>query len=184
MHYLHKFLVHIPRDLIEFGFTREELMSYAGSSADTVIANYDNTVYERDYIFTAGRWEDIYPQEAYLASDDLEWFLKELEEAMAFQKGHIDYYLEELTNCLGVDLTVITEKLWNRPKGSDKKPSVDTDLCAYYLNSIGQLLYGEYCCDSHFYNTERNSARLLPSDIALIKQNPEEWALVMRDYYE
>lgn len=184
MHYLHKVLIHIPREYIESGWTREELMRYADSEADKVIENFDNTVYERDYLFTAGRWEDIYPQEAYLASDDLEWFLKELEEVTIFQKEHIDLYLMILTKSLGTDLSVIAEKLWNKAGNYREVDGVDADLCAYYLNSIGQLLYGDYRCDSHFYNNERHTARLYPSDIEQIKQNPEEWALVMRDYYE
>ena len=184
MHYLHKILVHLPRDLIEFGFTREELMSYASSSADTVIENYDKTVYERDYLFTAGRWEDIYPQEAYLASDDLEWFLKELEEVLDLQKEHIDRYLRNLTDAFGTDLTVIVEKLWKKSGEHREKDGVDADLSAIHFSLLAQLLHGDYFCESHFYNEKRRTSRLYPSDIELIKQNPEEWALVMRDYYE
>ena len=184
MHYLHKILVHIPRDMIELGFTREELIGMAQISGESVLMEYDPDILERGYKIGPGRWEDDYPQGAYLASDDLDWFLKELEEAVALQKAEIDRYLCFLTEDLGTDLTIITEKLWNRTEDHEERSEVDTSLSAFYLSSVAEILCGKYRHDSHFYNTERRTAHLYPSDIELIKQNPEEWALVMFDHYE
>jgi len=184
MHYLHKILVHIPRDMIELGFTREELRNIAQMSGESVILAHNPDALERGDTLTPGRWEDDYPQGAYLASDDLEWFLEELEEVLAFQKAHIDRYLNELTDSFGTDLTVTVEKLWNRPGDHSTVAGINADLCAYYFSSLAQLLYGDYFCVSHFYNEKRRTSRLYPSDIELIKQNPEEWALVMFDHYE
>lgn len=177
MHYLHKILVHIPRDLLDDGFTREELMSMAQSDGESVIMEYDPYIWERGYKIGPGRWEDDYPQKAYLASDDLAWFLNELEEVLAFQKEHIDRYVRHLTDAFGSDLTVIVEKLW-------EKDVVITDLDIIRFSLLAQLLHGDHFCDSHFYNAERRTSRLYPSDIELIKQNPEEWALVMFDICE
>lgn len=47
MHYLHKILVHIPRDMPELGFTREELISMAKMSGEAVIMKYDPDILER-----------------------------------------------------------------------------------------------------------------------------------------
>lgn len=184
MHYLHKILVHIPRDMLELGFTREELISMAEMSGETVIMEYDSDILERGYEIGPGRWEDDYPQKAYLASDDLEWFLKELEEVLAFQKEHIDRYLRNLTDAFGTDLTVIVEKLWKKSGDYREKDGVDADLRASDFSLLAQLLHGDYFCESHFYNEKRRTSRLYPSDIELIKQNPEEWALVMFDIFE
>lgn len=184
MHYLHKILVHIPRDLLDGEFTREELISIAESSGETVLMEYDPHLFERNYRFSPGRWEDDYPQQSYLASDDLEWFLKELEEIQVFQKEHIDRYVRNLTDAFGTDLTVIVEKLWERPGDYREVDGVDADLSSTRFFLLAQLLHGDYFCESHFYNEKRRTSRLYPSDIELIKQNPEEWALVMFDICE
>lgn len=184
MHFLHKILVHIPRDIIDSGFTHEDLLTYASFCRSGELEEYEKTAYEMGYDFSAGRWEDIYPEEAYLASDNLEWFLAELEEVLEFQKSHIDRFLKSLTESLGSDLNGIVEKLWNHAQYNSEGARINSDLCAYDLYSLGQLLKGCYRYDSHFYNIERRTARLYPSDIERIKQNPEEWALYMLDYYE
>lgn len=183
MHYLHKILVHIPKDLIDARWDREDLQRYANIEASSETEIYEQIAYERRDDYTAGRWDDIYPEIAYLASDDLEWFLNELEEVLEFQKEHMDWYLKGITQMLGTDLKEITEKLWNRSDKYRYESDVDLKLCSYYLSLLGQLLHGDYFYESHFYNTKKRTARLDPSDIDLIKQNPEQWALVMFDYY-
>lgn len=179
MHYLHKILVHIDREMDEYGLD-PKTQAYLTATDETEA--YDQIAYDWRPE-TAGRWKDMYPQKAYLASDDLDWFLKELEEAVALQKAEIDRYLCFLTEDLGTDLTIITEKLWNRTEDHEERSEVDTSLSAFYLSSVAEILCGKYRHDSHFYNTERRTAHLYPSDIELIKQNPEEWALVMLDYH-
>ena len=179
MHYLHKILVHFDREMVEYGL---DLKTHAYITATDETEAYEHIAYDWRKE-NAGRWKDIYPEKAYLASDDLDWFLNELEETVAFQKAAIDQYLYLLAEDLGTDLSVITEKLWNCTEDREEKSEVDTFLCACYLSSQGQLLSGEYSYESRFYNTERRTARLYPSDIELIKQNPEEWALVMLDYH-
>ena len=54
MHYLHKILVHIPRDMPDLGFTREELISMAKMSGEAVIMKYDPDILERGYTYCYG----------------------------------------------------------------------------------------------------------------------------------
>jgi hypothetical protein len=103
---------------------------------------------------------------------------------LAFQKEHIDRYLRNLTDAFGADLTVIVEKLWKKHGDYHEVDGVDADLSAIHFSLLAQLLHGDYFCESHFYNEKRRTSRLYPSDIELIKQHPEEWALVIFDHYE
>ncbi len=183
MHYLHKILVHIPSVHIEENADRETQLRRIISHARSETECYYERAYDWREDDSAGRWEDQYPQIAYIASDDLEWFLKELEEVIALQKGSIDYSLQQLKETLGTDLNVITDKLWSRPGNNYDTAQGVTEMSAYYLRTLAQLLYGEYRCDSYFYNTNDHTARLYPSDLDMIKKNPEEWALVMFDYH-
>ena len=56
--------------------------------------------YERCYDWretnTAGRWDALYPENVILAKDDLDKFIKILEEAQDNIKTEIDYYLKRL----------------------------------------------------------------------------------------
>lgn len=183
MHYLHKILVHIPSVHIEEGTDRETQLKQIISHARSETECYYERAYDWREDDSAGRWEDEYPQIAYIASDDIEWFLKELEDVNATQKGSIDYSLQQLKETFGTDLAVIADKLWSRPGNNYDAAQGVTEMSAYYLRTLAQLLYGEYRCDSCFYNTNDHTARLYPSDIDMIKKNPEEWALVMFDYH-
>ena len=113
-------------------------------------------------------------------------FVKELEEVMRLQVGEIAVAMLRLGEKAGTSLPAIVEGLWNR---DDHDPNIDPDsafssMSAYYFRKMADLLYGHYRCDSYFYNTSEYTARLFKSDMEKIKQNPEEWALVMFDYHD
>ncbi len=184
MHYLHKILVHIPSATdAETDLSKAEILSAVIDHARSETESYYERAFDWREDESAGRWADTYPQTAYIAADDLEWFLKELAEVEVWQKSEIDSCLEELYATGITDLRELSEKLWSR---DGKDYSVRTgvnEMTAYYLRCLAQHLYGEYRCDSSFFNTRDYTARLYKSDIEEIKQNPSEWALVMFDYH-
>lgn len=184
MHFLHKILVHIP-DAIDVAEAtpRAEILNAVTCYA----RNETECFYERAYDWreddSAGRWSDEYPQQAYLASENLEWFIKELEDIQHTQKSEITCALENLKNTVGTDLLQIIPKIWERD-GRNYDPAIGiTEMSAYYLRVLAELLYGEYRCDSCFYNTKENTARLFQRDLDEIRQSPSEWAMVMFDYH-
>lgn len=186
MHYLHKILVHIPSAITsDENTTREEILEAVKRHARTETESFGDQAFDWREDESAGRWSDQYPQQAYLASEDLDWFVKELEEILRFQEGEIANSLIRLGESVGTDLPTIVQGLWDR---DDHDPNPDpnkkfSSMTAYYLRTMAELLYGQYRCDSYFYNTDSYTARLFKSDMDTIKQNPEKWALVMFDYH-
>lgn len=187
MHYLHKILVRVPSAItVEADTPKEEILKAVRSYARTETDCFYNQAYDWREEESAGRWGDQYPQQAYLASDDLEWFVKELEEVLRLQEGEIAVAMLRLGEKAGTSLPAIVEGLWNR---DDHDPNLDpesafTSMSAYYFRKMADLLYGHYRCDSYFFNTDAYTARLFKSDVETIKQNPKEWALVMFDYHD
>ncbi len=185
MHYLHKILVHIPTAInTKTVATKEDILNEIISYARSETECFYPKVFDWREDDSAGGWSDTYPQQAYIASDDLEWFLNELREVQEMQRGELDYYLRGLQEVEDGDLAVLSNKLWERgPLDDDFRKNYTTNMAAYYLLSLAKHLYGEYRFDSHFYNTSSLTAHLYKSDIDKIRQNPDEWALVMFDYH-
>lgn len=184
MHCLHKILVYIPDaiDVVE-GTPRAEILSAVTCYARNQTERFYEKAYDWREDDSAGGWKEEYPQQAYLASEDPEWFLKELEDVQHTQKAEITFALEHLKDTVGTDLLQIVSKLWNRDIRSDAPSHDITAMPAYHLRVLAELLDGEYRCDSCFYNTSENTARLFQCDLDEIRQNPSEWALVMFDYH-
>ena len=186
MHFLHKILVHIPSAITADEYTsREEILSAVKNHARNETESFYEQAFDWREDQSAGRWEAEYPQQAYVASDDLEWFMKELAEVQTQQKGEIDWAVAQLTSAVGIDLKHIVEGLWNRDGRNFDPTKSDGISCmaAFYLRNIADALYGTYRCDSYFYNTHDYTARLYQSDLDMIRQEPENWALVMFDYH-
>lgn len=182
MHYLHKILVHIP-SATDADAPREQILKDVIEHAKSETECFYERAFDWREDDSAGRWSETYPQQAYIAADDLEWFLKELAEVQANQRYEIDNCLQHISEDGGADLTMLSDKLWNRESVSHDIGNSITEMTAYYLCCLAQYLYGEYRCDSYFYNTKDFTARLYKSDIDEIRQNPNEWALVMFDYH-
>ncbi len=184
MHYLHKILVHIPSATdAEPDAPKEDILRDVISHAKSETEGFYERAFDWREDDSAGRWADTYPQTAYIAADDLEWFLKELAEVETSQKCEIDFCLEQIYATGVTDLKELSEKLWSREAKDYSVRTGVTEMTAYYLRCLAQHLYGEYRCDSYFYNTKDYTAHLYKSDIETIKQNPSEWALVMFDYH-
>ena len=54
-------------------------------------------------------------------------------------------------------------------------------LCS--LKTIANLLSGNYCFDSYFYNIDDGTSRINDNTLEKVKQSPEKWALVLFDYH-
>lgn len=109
--------------------------------------------------------------------------MKELDEIQSEQKYEIDFALKNLQESMGTNMSDIVAKLWNRNSRNCDSTTDFTNMSAYYLHVLAQFLYGEYRCDSCFYNTKEYTARLYQSDLDAIREKPENWALVMFDYH-
>lgn len=162
---------------------REEILGAVTRHAKDETECFYEQAYDWREDDSAGRWSQVYPQQAYLASEDLAWFLKELEAIQIGQKDEIETCITELRKTVGVDLPAIVQQLWNRAGDNYDPTQGATEMSAYYLRSLAQLLYGEYRCDSGFYNTSTYTARLYERDLNQIRENPKDWALVMFDYH-
>lgn len=183
MHCLHKILVYIPDVDKEYEKAdKTDLMDSIRLYAETETESYYEQAYDWRETDTAGRWEDVYPNNVILAADDSDRFVKELEECLLSQKNEIDEGYAQIKNTVGTDLTEIINGIWNMKDYSDKQNGF-TNMTAYYLHHISDLLYGDYNFDSMFYNAHEYTGRIYLSDIDDVKKNPEEWALVMFDYH-
>lgn len=184
MHYLHKILVHVPSAIrVDEDTTHDEILKAVIRYAREETERFYEKAYDWREDDSAGRWAEEYPQQAYLTSDDLAWFIAELEEVLKCQKAEIDACFAQLSESVGTDLAQIVEGLWNRDDHDFSAKQTFSCMTAYYLRVIAEILYGEYRIDSYFYNTHEYTARLYPSDLDVIKEKPEEWALVMFDYH-
>ena len=183
MHYLHKILVYIPDVMEELGaIEKSELANEIRLCAEQRTESYYESVFDWRETETAGRWQNIYPQNVLFALDDIQRFSDELSEILQEQKNHIDYALSALKCTVGTDLEKIIDETWNLKEYSDNSEGFSC-MTAYYLSNIASILHADYESDSLFYNSHEYTARLYPSDIEEITKSPGDWALVMFDYH-
>ena len=181
MHILHKILVY-KEEGFDFLVSEKERISEARSIATSETEDYYGSVYDWRETDTAGRWTEEYPKQAYFAKDDIDWFVKEINEAIASQKCELNSYLTELKEKVGTDI----EKMVSVFMGDTQLcevANVNYSFLPFALWKIARITYGEYNCDSYIFNTNGHTARIYPEDIEQIKQEPEKWALVMFDYH-
>lgn len=178
MHYLHKILVPIDDAIDDERPDRTELIEEVRRYAEEQTERYADAVYDWRETQDAGRWKEIYPRQVYFAGDDLEWFLKELEEVRIYQDSEI-MRLRAHLKTLGVnDIETITDKELAAEKRSDTAA-----ICRVFYE-LACFLNGQYSVDSMFINLSTRSARLHKEDIREIKDNPGNWALVFFDYHD
>lgn len=183
MHYLHRILVYIPDAICsDKDTTRAAILDAVISHARNTTEDFAGQVYDWREDDSAGRWSEVYPQHAYLAADNPEWFLEELEDVLRIQKGDIDKCFSVISQSVGNDLGQIIEGIWSRNSDSAEENGFNY-MTSYYLRNIASLLHGDYRCDSCFYNTHDYTARLFRNDVESIRKSPDDWALVMFDYH-
>lgn len=183
MHYLHKILVYIPEITdTPNEMSRENLLKEIRSHADSTTEDFYPHVFDWRETDSAGRWAFEYPQQVYLAAEDTEWFIKELQWVMDAQHGEIDMCMAQIKASVGTNLEDIINGIWDRDLYDETKNGFCL-MTPFYLYNIACHLHGDYRCDSYFYNTHQHTARIYKSDIEKVKQDPEKWALVMFDYH-
>ncbi len=168
MHYLHKILIYIPDfyDKKEIP-TRLGVRHYAREATE----QFAGDVFDWRETNTAGRWEEIYPENVIFAKDDATLFIHELEVCLEQQNSVIDDSLRQIKTELGTNIDEIVASVGNK------------NSKAFYLNLLGNILYGVYMIDSCFYDSHKCTARITAKDISDIKEDPNDWALVMFDYH-
>lgn len=182
MHILHKILVYKKEgfDSIE---EESERISEARCIAENETESYFGNVYDWRETETAGAWSDEYPQQVYFASENLDWFIHEIQQSVQAQKAEIAIYMENIKSKKSMDLEQLVNELMDDNLQPGTVSSRFFSDVAFSLLKLSRLLYGDYDCDSGIYNTNGNTARIFQEDIEAIKQEPNKWALVMFDYH-
>ncbi len=181
MHVLNKVLVY-KEEGFDFNAPEKERIDEARSIAENDTEDYCGPVYDWRETENAGRWSDIYPKQVYFASDNMDWFLAEITDAIKSQRQELDTYMKELKEKMGTDLEKIIPILMGDVElPTDSKYA--NGFLSFALWKVARLAYGEYNCDSYIYNTADHTARIWPEDIEQIKQEPNKWAMVMFDYH-
>ena len=120
----------------------------------------------------AGRWEDEYPNNVLRASDNLEKIISILSEHITNRNAELSFHLESIKKQSNVNLDSVVNKFIN-----------NDDLCdtPYHLSVINSILLNEFGIDNHLLNTETGDATITKELFEEIKQNPENYALVLFD---
>ena len=182
MHILHKILVY-KEDGFEKIESEQERIDEARSLAEYDTEKYFEDVYDWRETDTAGSWSDEYPKQVYFATDDLDWFINEINEAVDSQKAEVARYMEEIKSNNGTDLESIVSILMDNNLQPDAPSARFSSATSFALLKLSRLVYGDYDCDSGIYNLASSSARIYNQDIERIKQEPNKWAMVMFDYH-
>lgn len=184
MHYLHKILVYIPDAVsVEDEMIREEKMDRIRSYADEQTSDFYGSVFDWRETDCAGRWSSEFPQNVIFAADDIDAFITQVELGISNQKRELASCLKYLKESVGTDLEgIIKGELECKTQYGESVNGFGV-MTSYYLHIISSLLYGEYRSDSYIYNSHGYTARIFPEDIDSIRQEPENWALVMFDYH-
>lgn len=166
MHILHRILVRVVGN-----GTREDIIDEARSRAESLTEDFYEQAFDWRVTDSAGRWEEEYPENVILSRENIERFKSELERCLLAQQKEIEYRLENICKTSS-DIRELVN-LANTGKST----------FVYDLRCLAELLYGEYNCDSGFYNTEEYTAKITSSTIDAVKASPNDWALVMFDYH-
>lgn len=183
MHSLHKILVHIPDIPLDSATcSKEDFIDRVRSYAEEQTSDGYMTVFDWRETDSAGRWEAQYPVNVLFAKEDSEQFIQELIDVQKYQHQEIQYALDELSKKAGTDLKQIICEVEKMNNQHEITKTVDL-MTTFYLSRIASLLYGQYIFQSYFYNISGETSRVYPQDIEAIKNNPEDWALVLFDYH-
>lgn len=183
MHSLHKILVYIPDILFDsVACPKEDFIDRVRSYAEEQTSNGYMTVFDWRETASAGRWKSQYPVNVLFAKEDIEQFIQELIDVQKYQQQEIQYALDELSKKAGTDLKQIICEVEKVTSQHEITKTVDL-MTTFYLSRIASLLYGVYTSQSCFYNISGETSRIYPQDIDAVKNNPEDWALVLFDYH-
>lgn len=166
MHYLHKILVHIPDVKPEGKVTEDEIRSYAEKETE----DYYGKVFDWRVTNCAGRWSGEYPENVILASDDIERFLSEIEEARQNQADTAAMLLSTISD-------EVKELKIKELCDCEKLNTLDR----FAMLFVSRIIAGEYSCDSYYYDISNYTSKILDETLKNIKAHPENWAMCFFD---
>ncbi|MBP5462004.1 MAG: hypothetical protein J6Y20_07775 [Lachnospiraceae bacterium] len=169
MHELHKILVRLNGHSPITADTREELIESVRAYAEEATESFYGEVFDWRETSTAGRWESEYPVNVIFSKDDFGGFIEELDKCAEYQKNFMQFLLGKICS-VSSDIRELVEIGEDLPY-----------LTSYYLHCLAELLYGEYTCNSGFYDTERGSSDITRAVVESVTASPDDWALVMFD---
>ncbi len=163
MHALHKILLRVDKSE-----TKEEIRHRAEAATE----DFCGRAYDWRETETAGRWSGQYPENVILSKDDVECFLKKLNDSLEYQRGEVHYHEERVCE--------VSSNIHDLVEMSAEKPFC---VPAWNLECLASLLYGNYTFDSRFYDVEDYTALITEQTIKKVEEAPDEWALVLFDYH-
>lgn len=186
MHILHKILVNIPStpgtDRVD---SREDLMEALRTYADDQTKDFYDDAFDYREVDTAGGWEDEYPENVILGSENAERLLNELQVSREAQYQELQFCLEALQHLADLSVKELAQELWLH---KDEAANIQVDSHTWrrapnLLVKIARLLNGNYFYYSCFYDTDAYTATVNQGTLDRVRQSPEEWALVLFDYH-
>lgn len=169
MHALHKVLVKVDQKSRD----REEMVETARQDAEDLTKGFYDRAFDWRETDTAGRWSEEYPENVLLSKDGLDRFIKELEETRKYQRDQIALCMERVAE-VSTDLKTLVEN------NIDK---IQNFGALFEVKLIAELLSGDYVFDSGFFDGNWYSAKVTDETIERVKEEPDDWALVMFDYH-
>lgn len=184
MHYLHKILVNVKRQTGEDKIERQELIHQIRAYAEQETECFYEHAFDWRETDTAGRWQDMYPENVILGVDSPEKILAEVIECRNQQKAEIDACLTMMEGYASMPFSDLAQIIWKRIETPmEESESLSDHLVAFNIKKISRLLDGEYYYDSFFYDTDEYTAQISQTTIQKIKEHPEDWALVFFDQH-
>lgn len=178
MHALHRILVNLEKIDITQEYlqnNREGAIDCIKDYADSETQDFYGTVFDWRETTHAGGWSGEFPENVLLGSEKSELLLQQIQLCQELQKEEINSnlkFIEEDAGSTLADIVYFVSKEPIKSLGS---------LCS--LKIIANLLSGNYCFDSYFYNIDDGTSRINDNTFEKVKQSPEKWALVLFDYH-
>lgn len=178
MHALHKILVYIPNVTIGDDFDREDLIEAIRDQAVSDTECYEGVVFDLRNTDTAGNWSEDFPCNVLLSKDNYDVFISEIYDSCERQRMLYESTLSKIKMLVGYNIFESGSKVF----GVNSNLESNYDL-SYRLGILGDLAGGHYTFESEFYDTNASTAKITENTINLVRDDPNNWALVMFDYY-
>ena len=173
---VHEILVYLPEVCYEDD-TPEDRERAIVEYAKAEIEQYRDEAFRYYRLACEGDEADRYPKSVIFASDDVEKFIKELEEVNRKQWDLIRQLAESVKEGLGTDLEEIIQKFSEETSGQGAMR-----LAGHDLFTLVEMLLGYYRNESGFCCAGGGEARVYETTLDQIRQDPSDWALVIFEY--
>ena len=189
MYSTHSILVHVPTAVEEDGKTlsemsKEELTACVVKHAEKMTDQFFGPVFDTQDLLEAGQYED-YPSPVLFSKDDWDAFKDWLLMCDNAQKRYAAFLCNKIKEKAGTgDISeLISESFLTHKRDAEIDDNLRCERwfspIRWQMKTLIDLMYGTYCFDSEFYDTNSNSA-LVPY-FSELKETADEWALVAFD---